>query len=60
MDLKEALKVILEEEHIGDFIYNVRERAVQDPSYKGDSWHHPRVKRYGDAVARLTEELKKC
>lgn len=57
MDLKEALKVLLEEEHIGDFVYTVRERAVTQ-AFADNSWEHPRVIRYSDAVVYLTSVMK--
>lgn len=58
MDLKEAIKVLVEDEFIGDFIYNVRERTYEDSNFRGNSWDHPRVKRYGNAVAFLENWLK--
>lgn len=60
MDLKEAIKVVVEEEHLGDFVYTVRDRAMEsDPRFRGNSWDHPRVARFSQAVERLTQELKK-
>lgn len=53
MTLKEAIKVLVDEEHIGDFVYDIKERAYEDRSFKGNSWDHPRVKRFSDAVAAL-------
>ena len=53
MTLRTAIKILVEEEHIGDFVYNVRERALDDSNYKGNSWDHPRVKRFSDAVTAL-------
>jgi len=58
MTLKEAIKILVEDESIGDFIYNIRERAL-DSEFEGNSWDHPRVIRYSNAVERLKEELKK-
>lgn len=58
MTLREAIRVLVEEEHIGDFVYNVRERTYEDTSYKGNSWDHPRVKRFSDAVTALEIWLK--
>ncbi len=57
MELKEAIKVLIEEEHLGDFVYNVRERANSDNTFTGNSWDHPRVKRFSEAVTRLQQEL---
>lgn len=59
MELKEAIRILVKDENLGDFIYNVRERANESGRFKGNSWDHPRVKRFSDAVTRLEEELKK-
>ncbi len=57
MTVQEALKVLLREESIEDFIYNVRERAAGDPAFKGNTWDHPRITRYNDACQALKAEL---
>ena len=58
MTLTEALKVVVEEEHLEDFIYTVRERACQSgDGYKGKSWDHPRVKRFNEAVRILKQHI---
>ena len=60
MDLKEALTVLLKEESIGDFIYDVRERAgAMNDGHKDSLWDHPRVMRYSDACQTLKAELAK-
>ena len=56
MTLIEAIAVLINEEHIGDFIYNIRERTDLS-EFTGNSWNHPRVKQYSDAVQRLSSEL---
>lgn len=59
MTLLEALKVLVDDEHIGDHIYYIRDNAIgDDPSYKGNSWDHPRVKRFSDAVHVIEQEVK--
>ena len=56
MTLVEAIRVLVREEHIGDFVYNIRERAMgEQDGYKGDSWDHPRVKRFSEAVSVLEQ-----
>lgn len=57
MTLKEALRVIYEEEHLDDFIYQVRERAASDPDFKGNTWEHPRVKQFSQACVVIRREL---
>jgi len=57
MTLKEAIKILIEDEFLGDFVYDIRERCLDD-EFKGNSWDHPRVLRFNDAVNRLREELK--
>lgn len=51
MTLKEALKIILKDECIGDYIYSVRANASEtDVEYQGSSWDHPRVTAFSAAV----------
>lgn len=60
MELQEALKVLIEEEHTGDFVYTIRDRAGEmADGFKGSSWDHPRVTRWSEAVERLTQEMKR-
>lgn len=35
-----------------------REKAASDRSYTGESWDHPRVTAFSEAVTRLEAELK--
>lgn len=57
MTLKEALEIVLKE-GLEDAVYRVRERAGEEDSvFVGNSWHHPRVLAYSDAVMRLKKEL---
>lgn len=59
MDLKEAIKVLVNEEHLGDFIYNIRDRVNSSGErFEGSSWDHPRVKRFSDAVKALEDYIK--
>lgn len=59
MTLKDALKVVLRDEHLCDYIYHVREAAVgSGDGFEGSSWDHPRVLKFSEAVTRLEEELK--
>lgn len=54
MEIKEAIRILLEEEYLADYIYNVRSQAVEmDLEYKGNSWDHPRVKRFEEIVKTL-------
>lgn len=46
-----ALKVLIEQESIGDFVYDIRER-------EGEGWDGPRVVAFSDAVQVLSEFLK--
>ena len=48
-ELLAALKVLISE-NLGDWIYEVRERVLSDESFDGNTWDHPRVKAYSDAV----------
>ena len=51
--LREALRVLLDVESIEDSVYSVRERAGSDAEFKGNSWDHPRVKAFSDAIEVL-------
>lgn len=59
MTLKEAITVLVKDEHLGDFVYNVRDNANgSGDGYKGNSWDHPRVKKFSEAVTALENYLK--
>lgn len=51
----QALRIVVIDESLGDFVYAVREKTLSDVSYAGSSWDHPRVKAFSDAVQILTE-----
>lgn len=58
MTLAEALRVVIRDESLPDFVYRVRERvSEEDAEYTGSSWAHPRVRRFADACERLEREL---
>lgn len=48
-ELLAALKTLLRE-NLGDWIYDVRSRTADDGDFEGNSWDHPRVKAFSDAV----------
>lgn len=41
--------------NLGDYVYNVRERAGDDAHFEGNSWEHPLVKCFSNAVETLRE-----
>ncbi len=50
-DLLQALLTIDRLQNFGDATYRVRDRAVEnDPNFEGNSWDHPDVQAYSDAV----------
>jgi len=51
-ELLAALRVLLSE-HIGDKVYDIRER-------EGKGWHGPRVKAWSDACAVIEREVKEA
>jgi len=54
MTLHEAIVYLLDDFHLGDKIYEVRARAVENnSSYQGNSWDHPAVTRFNEAVMTL-------
>jgi len=69
LTLDEALTVLIEE-HLEDFIYDIRSRCVENPTEsdkawwalfpKGNSWEHPRVKRWSEACMTIKEHVDRC
>ncbi len=54
MTLNEAIVYLLDEFHLGDQVYTVRDRAVESgDGFKGSSWDHPAVARFSEAVTAL-------
>lgn len=55
-----ALRTVNEIHSLDDAVYDVRERRggddVDGQPYIGNSWEHPTVRRYSDAVTILREE----
>jgi hypothetical protein len=50
---------VLVAESLGDWVYSVRDRALQDdPTYFGISWQHPRVKAFSDAAEVIERFVK--
>lgn len=59
MTLHEAIVYLLDEFHLGDSIYAVRSRAVESgDDFAGNSWDHPAVKKFYDAVMALEAARK--
>lgn len=57
-ELLAALKVLLAES-LGDWIYDVRSRASESgDGFEGNSWDHPRVKAFSDAVGVIEAAVK--
>lgn len=53
-----AIRTINQHHNLGDAIYSVRARALEhDPGYKGESWQHPMVSAYNDAVQTVEREI---
>lgn len=53
-----AIRTVNQYHNLGDAVYEVRSRVFEtDPGYKGESWDHPSVKTYGDAVATIEKEI---
>lgn len=56
--LASAIRTINKLHDLGDAVYDVRGRVGEDfPEYTGNSWDHPTVKEYNDAVQTLRAEL---
>lgn len=57
MTLREALQIVVRDESLGDHVYSVRDRAAGDATFKGNTWDHPRVTRFSEAVTTLERHL---
>lgn len=59
--IEAAIKTINTHHNLGDAVYDVRERhggdKVKGRQFKGNSWEHPTVKAYSDAVGVLQKEF---
>ena len=59
MTLTEALQIIINEEHLEDFIYNIRSSVAESgEKFEGNSWCHPRVVRWAEACNTLKVHLE--
>lgn len=47
-NIRRAAKT-LDRLHVGDFTYNIRDRAAGDASFTGNTWEHPDTKAWSDA-----------
>lgn len=54
MTAKEAMKILLKDFHIADYVCDVRDyyRGEED-GYEGDSWDHPKVKEFSEIIKTL-------
>ncbi len=69
MKLKEAVRILVEEEFLEDWIYDIRDRAREEErneqwgnffedNPEASSWDHPRVERFSEVCETLKEYLK--
>ena len=62
MTLKEAIKFLIDEFYLDDQVYAAREmghgKLYDGEPWKGNSWEHPFVLKFCEAVQVLKEELK--
>lgn len=50
---------ILASEHIGDFVYSIRDRCLEDVPENVSTWEAPRVKAFGNACMVVQDIAKK-
>jgi len=55
--IREAAKT-LDRLAVGDFTYNIRDRAAGDESFSGNTWNHPDVKAWSDAAGVMRDIAK--
>lgn len=53
-ELQPVLKYLLDEIHVADWVYQIRERADLT-GYEGSSWEHPDVVRFGNMMKALED-----
>lgn len=59
-ELLAALRVLLRE-NLGDWVYDVRSRAAESgDGYAGNSWDHPRVTEFSEAVQTIAKHVKQA
>ena len=46
---------VLVKESVGDFVYAMRERVLDDPNWTGVSWDHPRVADWSKASSIIAD-----
>jgi hypothetical protein len=56
-ELRAAIDALLNEFHIGDYVYDVRERAAGDSTHMGNTWEHPKVKQFNACIEVLRRSL---
>ena len=54
----EKAATVLESESLGDWVYDVCDRAAEEPPFTGDIWEHPRVVAYCEAAQVITTIAK--
>lgn len=59
MPIVKRILTVLSSESVGDFVYNIRERAAEDPKCPKNSWNHPRAKAWGEVCAMIGPILEK-
>lgn len=57
-DLLDAARTLVKQ-NVGDYIYSVRERALEEVSGAMSTWEAPSVKAWGAACATLERIVKK-
>ena len=56
MTIHDAVAYLLDEFYLGDKVYDVRSRALEtDGVFAGNSWEHPAVTKFSEAVKALEE-----
>jgi len=54
MTPKEAMKILLKDFHIQDYVYDVRDYHMgENDGYEGNSWDHPKVKEFLELIKIL-------
>lgn len=60
MTLKEALDYFMDEFHLSDKFYEVKDRVFDiDPTYQGYAWDHPSMKKFGEAIDAIQDARRK-
>lgn len=58
--VEQGIRELLDDYHLEDFIYNVRDNLDLIEEFEGSTWDHPRVVRFGEIVTTLRAAIDRA